>query len=143
MSAAALGGTMEPRRLPDRRELGRIAAAAASLIVVMTLALGIDLTPGITLKAGDLATTDIKAPRALTYTNDVLTAAAQEQARQSVGPQYDYTTERAITISAEQLAAFTRKVAPLDTAFAPETTAANRRTLLEAILPTLSNRAAT
>jgi putative nucleotidyltransferase with HDIG domain len=143
MSAATLGGLVEPRRLPDRRELGRIAAAAASLIVVMTLALGIDLTPGITLKAGDLATTDIKAPRALTYTNDVLTAAAQEQARQSVGPQYDYTTERAITISAEQLAAFTRKVAPLDTAFAPETTAANRRTLLEAILPTLSNQAAT
>ena len=139
---AAVGGPSDIRRLPDRRELGRIAAAAGALIVVLTLTLGIDLTPGITLKAGDLATNDIKAPRALTFTNDVLTAAAQDAARQAVEPQYDYTTQRAITISAAQLAEFTRKVAPLDTAFAPETTAGNRQTLLEAFVPSLSDTAA-
>ena len=139
---ATVGGPSDIRRLPDRRELGRIAAAAGALIVVLTLTLGIDLTPGITLKAGDLATNDIKAPRALTFTNDVLTAAAQDAARQAVEPQYDYTTQRAITISAAQLAEFTRKVAPLDTAFAPETTAGNRQTLLEAFVPSLSDTAA-
>jgi cyclic-di-AMP phosphodiesterase PgpH len=130
-----------PSRLPNRRELLRIAAAAGALVLALTLTLGIDLSPGIDLKAGDLAQTDIKAPRALTYTNQVLTEAAREQARLAVDPQYDFTTERAITIAAEQLAAFTKKVGPLDTAFAPTTTAADRQSLINSFLPALSNDA--
>jgi cyclic-di-AMP phosphodiesterase PgpH len=136
-SNVTLGPATAPK-LPSRRELIRIAVAAASLIVALTLTLGIDLSPGIDLKAGDLAQSDIKAPRALTYTNGVLTAAAQDQARLAVDPQYDFTSERAITIASEQLGEFTKKVAPLDTAFAPTTTPAVRQSLLDAILPTLS-----
>jgi cyclic-di-AMP phosphodiesterase PgpH len=141
-SAASAAAPAEPR-LPNRRELARIVAAAATLIVAMALTLGIDLSPGIDLKAGDLAQTDIKAPRALTYTNDVLTEGAREQARQAVDPQYDFTSERAITIASEQLSAFTKKVAPLDTAFAKATSAADRQALLDAVLPTLSDEART
>ena len=61
--------TPEPRRLPSSRELARIAAAAAALIAVMTLVLGIDLSPGIDLQVGDLAQTDVRAPRALSDSN--------------------------------------------------------------------------
>ncbi|HXG26405.1 MAG TPA: HDIG domain-containing protein [Candidatus Binatia bacterium] len=129
------------RRLPSRRELIRIAAAGLALITVMTLVLGIDLTPGIDLRVGDLAQTDIRAPRALTFTNEIATEQAREAARQAVQPQYDYTTERAITIAQEQAAAFTRRVAPLDTAFAPETAPEDRQAFLETVLPELSEDA--
>ena len=129
------------RRLPDRRELVRILLAAGTLIAIMTLALGLDFSPGIDVRVGALATSDIRAPRALTYTNEILTEEARQQARQAVTPQYDYTSERAITIAAEQLAAFTRRVAPLDTAFAPETSAEERQSLLDLVLPTLTDDA--
>jgi hypothetical protein len=142
-AGSATSGPASAPKLPSRRELIRIAVAAGSLILALTLTLGIDLSPGIDLKAGDLAQSDIKAPRALTYTNDVLTAAAQDQARQAVDPQYDFTSERAITIASEQLGAFTKKIAPLDTAFAPTTTAADRQSLLDALLPTLSTDSGT
>ena len=128
----------EPIRLPSRRELARIATAAAALMAVMTITLGFDLSPGIDLKVGELAPTDIRAPRALNYTNDVLTAEARQQARQAVLPQYDYTSERAITIAADQLVAFSRRVTPLDTAFAPETSKADRQAFLETVLPDLT-----
>jgi cyclic-di-AMP phosphodiesterase PgpH len=133
----------ESRGLPDRREVARVVVALASLVLAMTLTLGIDLTPGLDLKAGDLAPTDIRAPRALTFTNDVLTAAAREAARKAVPPQYDYTSERAITIAAVQLGAFTTRVSALDTAFAPSTSAEQRQALLETVLPGLSADART
>jgi putative nucleotidyltransferase with HDIG domain len=135
--------TADLRRLPSRRELARVIVAGASLILVLTLALGIDLTPGLNLKVGDLAPTDIRAPRALNYTNETLTAQAREEARQGVPPQYDYTTERAITIAAAQLTEFTRRVALLDTAFAKQTSAAERQALLDTVLPSLSADART
>jgi cyclic-di-AMP phosphodiesterase PgpH len=130
-------------RLPDRRELLRLVVAASSLILVMTFTLGLDLSPGLNVKVGDLAPSDIRAPRALTFTNDILTAKARDAARLAVTPQYDYTTERAITIAAGQLALFTKQVAPLDTAFAPETSAEERQALLDALLPGLSDDART
>jgi putative nucleotidyltransferase with HDIG domain len=126
------------RKLPSRLELARIVVAATSLIVVMTLALGVDLSPGINVQVGDLVETDIRAPKALNYTNDILTAQAREQARKDVLPQYDYTSERAIAIAAEQLDAFTRRVAALDTAFARGTTPEDREALLDSTLPSLS-----
>ena len=142
-SAAASMPAPDRRRLPDRRELLRILFAAGTLIGVMTIALGLDFSPGIDVRVGDLAPTDIRAPRALTYTNQILTEEAREEARLSVNPQYDYTSERAITIAAEQLEAFTRKVAPLDTAFSPETSAEERQALLDLVLPTLTDDAGT
>jgi len=135
--------TADLRRLPSRRELARVIVAAAALILAMTLALGIDLTPGIDFKVGQVAPTDIRAPRALNYTNEILTDQAREEARQAVPPQYDYTTERAITIAAAQLVEFTRRVALLDTAFARQTSAAERQALLDTVLPGLSADART
>ena len=131
----------ERRRLPDRRELVRLLLAAGTLIALMTIALGLDFSPGLDVRVGDLAPNDIRAPRALTYTNEILTEEAREEARLLVEPQYDYTSERAITIAAEQLAAFTRRVAPLDTAFAPDTTPEERQALLDLVLPSLTDDA--
>jgi putative nucleotidyltransferase with HDIG domain len=122
----------------SRREVVRLAAAAAALIFVMTTILGIDVSPRFDLKVGDLAPTDIRAPRALTGTNNVLTQAARDAARLAVQPQYDFTSDRAIAISAEQLAQFATDVGPLDSAFAPKTSAADRQALIDAFLPKLS-----
>jgi putative nucleotidyltransferase with HDIG domain len=129
--------------LPNRRELARLIAAFGALVVVITLTLGLDLSPGLELKSGDLATSDVVAPRALNYTNELLTEQARQAARLAVDPQYDYTSERAITIAAEQLSAFTRRVAPLDTAFSSETSSDDRQALLDGALPGLSEDART
>ncbi|HTK44384.1 MAG TPA: HDIG domain-containing protein [Patescibacteria group bacterium] len=129
------------RTLPSRRELARLLVAFGGLVLAMTLILGLDLTPGLALKAGDLTPSDIAAPRALNFTNDLLTTQARQQARDNVEPQYDYTSERAIAIASEQLSAFTRRVAPVDSAFAPQTTAEERAALLDGVLPGLSDHA--
>ena len=141
MTATTIGSTFPgggQEKLPSRRELARILVAASALILVMTLTLGLDLSPGIDLQEGQLAQTDIKAPRALTYTNEILTAQGRDAARLGVPPLYDFTTERAITIAAEQLNAFMRRVATFDTAFAPETLPEDRAALLDGTLPTFS-----
>ncbi len=134
---------MLPRRLdeavlPTRREILRLAAIAGGLIVILTAILGFDFTPRLAVAAGELAPTDIRAPRAITLTNETLTESAREAARRAVPPQYDYTTERAIAIAAEQLRHFNDAVAPLDRAFAPDTTEAERQVLLNAVLPDLT-----
>ncbi len=141
--ATATLAAPDNRRFPDRRDLARVIVAAASLVIVMTLTLGLDLTPGLDVRVGDLAPGDIRAPRALTFTNEVLTAEARDEARTTAPFMYDYTTERAITIAAGQLSAFTKQVAPLDSAFAPETSAEERQALLDAVLPGLSDDART
>jgi cyclic-di-AMP phosphodiesterase PgpH len=136
-------GPAHARRLPSRRELARVVTAMVSLVLVMTLALGVDLTPGIDLQVGDLAQTDIRAPRALTYTNELLTQEARDAARLNTPPQYDFTSERAIAIAREQLDAFRRTVAVLDTAFSPDTSADDREALLATAVPGLSEQART
>jgi len=134
-------GATPARNMPNRRELARLLVAFSGLVLAMTLILGLDLTPGLSLKVGDLAPSDIAAPRALNFTNELLTTQAIQAARDKVDPQYDYTTEGAIAVAAEQLSAFTRRVAPLDFAFAPERTAQERAALLDGVLPGLGNNA--
>jgi cyclic-di-AMP phosphodiesterase PgpH len=144
MTATTIGSSLPSAgqdKLPNRRELARILLAGAALVLLMTITLGLDLSPGIDLEEGDLAQTDIRAPRALTYTNEILTAQAREAARLSVPPMYDFTSERAITIADEQLNAFNRRVAALDTAFAAETMPEDRAALLDSALPSLSEDA--
>ena len=142
----AQAGTLVPQRtprFPSRRELLRIFTAAASLIVVMTVTLGLDLSPGLDVKVGSLAPSDIKAPRAITFTNEVLTDEARKAAADAVPPQYDFTTERAITIANEQLNAFTKRIALLDTAFSPQTSAAERQSIIDTFVPSISNEGGT
>jgi putative nucleotidyltransferase with HDIG domain len=127
----------------SRREVVRLATAAGALVLAMTVILGVQVAPRLDLAVGDLAPSDIRAPKAATFTNPVLTDAAQVAARNEVKPQYDFTSERAIAIAAEQLNQFATSVAPLDTAFAPKTSTADRQSLIDAFLPKLSSETQT
>jgi putative nucleotidyltransferase with HDIG domain len=128
---------------PSRREAFRLASAAAALAIAMTAILAVDLSPRFDLAVGDLAPTDIRAPRASTFTNAILTQQAQDAARTAVLPQYDFTSEKAIATSGEALGNFQQLVAPLDSAFGEKTTPAARSALIQAFLPKLSSDAQT
>src|SRR3974377_890463 len=117
MTASTAAVTPAESIVPNRADLRRLVGAAGALVLLMTAILAINLAPSINLAAGDLAPSDIRAPRALTFTNPVLTAQAQDAARNAVDPQYDYTTAGAIATSAQQLANYTKEVLPIDAAF--------------------------
>lgn len=122
---------------PTRREAIRLATAAAALAIAMTAILAVDVSPRFNLAVGDLAPADIRAPRAVTFTNETLTQQARDAARAAVLPQYDFTSEKAIATSGEALTQFALFVAPLDSAFAQKTSASDRSTLIDAFLPKL------
>jgi len=124
--------------LPGRRDLLRLLVTAGALILAMTAILGVDVAPRLDLQVGDVAPSDIKAPKAITFTNPILTAQAQQSARDLVPFQYDFTSERAIAIATEQLAAFSRRVLPIDTAFDASTAPAQRQSILNEALPDLT-----
>jgi putative nucleotidyltransferase with HDIG domain len=127
-----------------RRDATRLGIASAVLIVVLTTILGIDILvpqPPIRLVAGDVATRDIVAPAAKDFVSQVQTDAKKQEAVDAVPPQYDYTTEKAIAVAAEQVAAFRRSVVAVNTAFDPATKEVDRIALLEQAIPTLSPRA--
>ena len=128
---------------PNRREAARLASAAAILAVAMTAILAVDLSQRVTLTVGDLAPSDVRAPRAATFTNQLLTQQAQDAARAAVLPQYDYTSAKAIATSAEELTRFNQEVGPLDTAFGEKTSAADRTALIDAFLPKITADAGT
>ena len=88
-----------------------------------------------------LPTVDIRAPRALTYTSAVATQQRRDEVRQQVGPQYDYTADRAQTIADQQQAAFDASVSPVDAAFTAIIDEASRDAALRAAIPTLSTGA--
>jgi len=126
-----------------RREAGRLAFAAVLLIVAMTAVLGSDFAPErVNLEVGDLVPADIVAPRARTFPNDLLTEQARQDAADAVLPQYDFTTERAITIASTQVAAFEAGVRLLDTAFDPATTVVQRGLILDRVAEDLSESGA-
>jgi len=128
---------------PNRREVVRFVTAAAILVVAMTAILAVDLSPRVVLAVGDVAPADIRAPRAATFTNEVLTQQAQDAARAAVLPQYDYTSAKAIATSAEELTRFNQEVGPLDTAFGEKTSPADRTALIDAFIPKLTADAGT
>ena len=126
-----------------RREAGRLAVAAIALIVAMTAILGSNFSPrSVNLQVGDLVPTDIVAPHAETFENRILTAEARADATKGVPPQYDFTSERAITIASAQVNAFGVAVRLLDTAFDPATTAVQRAAILDRVASDLSATAA-
>lgn len=127
-----------------RRDAGRLAVAAVVLIAALTAILSADIFPQrVTLAEGDVATADIVAPRARTFVSDTLTEEAREAARAAVPPQYDYSSENAIAVSAEQLAQLDRALFPLQRAFDPSTGAEERLALIDASLPVLSDEVRT
>jgi putative nucleotidyltransferase with HDIG domain len=116
-----------------RNDAARFGIAAVILIIAMTAILSVDLLPEepLQVQSGDLAPRDIVAPRALDFDSDVQTAEAREAARAGVPPQYDFTTDGAIATAAQQLVAFDRRVARIDTAFTAELSPEERAALLE------------
>ena len=122
-----------------RGDLTRFAAAALALIAVLTAILSSDiLRPALRLEAGDLATVDVRAPRALTYVSTIQTEAAREEARRAVPNVYTYSTERGLSVATEQLAAFSRRVASIDAAFEDALLPEDRLAILETAVDDLS-----
>jgi len=127
-----------------RSDATRLGITAAILILVMTAILGADILPEETFQyqPGDVARSDIVAPRPAAFDSEALTQAAREAAREDVPFQYTYTTDAAIAIAAEQATAFERRVDKVDTAFgAEELTPEERSTLLEGAIPDLTESA--
>ncbi|HUQ77983.1 MAG TPA: HDIG domain-containing protein [Patescibacteria group bacterium] len=120
----------------------RLAVAAVVLVAAMTAIFALDLVqPRLEVKVGSVATTDIVAPRAQSYVSDLQTAAAKAAARKDVDLVYDYSSEKAIRIANVQLAAFGRLVQPIDRALGETTPAAEKKSLLESAVSTLSDNA--
>jgi putative nucleotidyltransferase with HDIG domain len=130
-----LNQALEPAATVGRRDVARLGIAAVVLVVILTAILGADFFPEpLEVRVGSVATADIVAPRALKYESKVRTEKLQDEARAGVQPQYDYTTDRAVEISREQLRLFDQRVAPIDQAFAEGTPEEERTTLLRASL---------
>lgn len=126
-----------------RHDLPRLAIAAGILILALTAILGVDILPKPPLDAtaGQLATRDIVAPRALDLESQVQTAAARAAASAAVPFQYDFTTGNAIAIAAAQQLAFKQRVSRIDTTFSADLSPEGRKSLLQTALPDLSDEA--
>jgi putative nucleotidyltransferase with HDIG domain len=125
-----------------RSDLRRLLVVTVLLVVAMTAILGIDILPApITAQVGSLVPADIRAPRAQVVVSQVQTDQAREAARASVPPQYDYTTEKALAIAAEQASRLRQLLVPIETAFGPTSTPEQRTAILNDAIPTLSAEA--
>ena len=124
-----------------RSDATRLGISAGILVLVMTAILGSDILPreSFSLQTGDLAPVDIAAPRALDYESNVLTTQARQAARDGIAPQYDFTSDQAIAIAAEQRIKFDTRVSRVDTAFDAELTTDALRSLLETAVPGLTD----
>jgi putative nucleotidyltransferase with HDIG domain len=125
-----------------RRDLIRLLIAAALLIATLTGIFALDVFPKpLVIQVGDVAPSEIVAPRKDAYVSQILTQQDKDVASQAVEPVYDYDRDRAIRIAAAQLDLFKRLVKPVDTAFDPATKKDERIALLEAAIPSLSDPA--
>ncbi len=126
-----------------RHDLPRLLIAAGILIVALTVVLGADIVPQTPLDvtAGQLATKDIVAPRAIEFDSTVQTEEAKTAARAAVPFQYSFTSENAIAIAAAQQIAFEQRVSRVDTMFAADLSDEARAALLTSAIPDLSDGA--
>ncbi|HYM84957.1 MAG TPA: hypothetical protein VEY67_12500, partial [Candidatus Dormibacteraeota bacterium] len=131
-----------PVRAFTRRDAGRFTVAAALLVVALAAILSIDILPTqVDLGVGQVATTDVRAPRAAEYVSAIQTAAARQAAREKVEPQYDYTADKGATLAAQQARAFEQRVAPVDAAFDASLKPAERTAVLQSAVDGLSDKA--
>jgi putative nucleotidyltransferase with HDIG domain len=125
-----------------RRDAGRLGIAAVVLVVLLSAILAIDfLQPGLQIEAGRPAVRDIVATNTITFESDVQTAAERERVRSAVEPQYDYSVDKALDVSVQQVGQLRTAAFPVDRAFDPATPAAERRSTLGQVLPELSEGA--
>jgi membrane-associated HD superfamily phosphohydrolase len=128
----------------SRRDATRLGVASAVLVLVLTTILGVDvlMPQPLSLNVGDVATRDIVSPvTPVPFDSDVQTQARRDEAAKDVPPQYDYSTEKAIAVAAEQVTALRRAIVPINTAFDPATKKTDREGLLADALPALSSAA--
>ncbi|MFH0750894.1 MAG: hypothetical protein V2B17_03575, partial [Chloroflexota bacterium] len=122
-----------------RRDAVRLTVAAVLLITGLTAVLSIDDLPrAVDLSIGDLATSDVRAPRTLIFDSETETVAARQAARDAVPPQYDYKAETAAALTRRQLDALATVLAPVDAAFAVDVTPKQRQEALATVLPDLA-----
>jgi hypothetical protein len=126
-----------------RNDATRLGIASAILVLVMTAILAADVLPDepLQVQVGDLATRDVIAPRAAEFESATKTAEARANARDAVPQQYDFTTDSAIAVAAEQQRAFDRRIGVIDAAFAADLGEDERADLLRGAVPDLSDEA--
>ncbi|MGZ9160642.1 MAG: HD family phosphohydrolase [Candidatus Limnocylindrales bacterium] len=126
-----------------RHDATRLGISAGILVLVLTAILGADILPAETVeyRIGEVARADVTAPSAVSFESRTLTEEARTAARAGVPFQYDYTSEKAIAIAAEQATAFENRVGRIDTAFAADLTDEQRASLLDIVIPTLGGTA--
>jgi membrane-associated HD superfamily phosphohydrolase len=118
----------------NRRDLRRLAVAAILLIASMTAIFALDLIPQrLQIAVGDVAATDIVAPRTDSYISKIQTQEAKDAARTAVQPVYDFGSEKADRIAKDRAAAFDRLAGPIDEAFKPGVKAADKAKILDGI----------
>ena len=126
----------------SRRDGVRLVGIGLLIIVALGAILAVDSLPGsFGASSGivnNVATVDIRAPRALTYTSAVATQQRRDEASQQVPPQYDYNIDRAQSIANQQQSAFDAAVAPVDAAFTAVLDDPGRQDALRAAIPTLT-----
>src|SRR3954453_1000006 len=125
-----------------RRDAGRFAVSSVLLVLAVTIGLALDIVPRpVDLQNGAPAPQDIVAPHFISYVSPILTEQAKQRARDAVEPRYDYTTDQALAVTAEQLRKFQDLVGPVDAAFGATINPKTRASLLSAALPGLSTDA--
>src|SRR4051794_34310049 len=128
-----------------RRDGVRLVGIGLLIIVALGGILAVDTLPGSFGASNGIvdgvATVDIRAPRALTYTSAVATDQRRQQVRDQVPPQYDFSPERARTITDQQLAAFDATVGPVDAAYTAVLDDASRQAALRSAIPHLTTSA--
>ena len=123
-----------------RRDLVRLLISSILLIVALTAVLASDIIPTkLDVTAGQVATADIVAPRATTFTSATLTQQARDAASQAVAPQYDYTPAKGDTVAQAATVELNTEIAPVDAAFSATLTDAARKALLKNAIPDLSD----
>jgi putative nucleotidyltransferase with HDIG domain len=122
-----------------RRDAIRFAISLSVLVLVLTAILGADILPApVALQVGDIASAEVRAPKALDYVSELETGQAQEEARAKVEPQYDYTTARGSLIATQQARIFNQRVAAIDAAFDLGVKPADRKSILQTTVPDLA-----
>jgi putative nucleotidyltransferase with HDIG domain len=125
-----------------RTDAVRLVVATILMAASLGGVLAFDALPGPFAGVGaivnDVATTDIRAPRAIKYESAEETRLRREDARDQVPPQYNYSADRAQLIASQQLAALEALVAPVDAAYAAVLTPEARDVALRSAIPGLS-----
>jgi len=115
-----------------RRDLRRLVVAMVLLVTAMTAIFALDLVPQpLVIETGDVAPSNIVAPRTQSYVSEVRTAAERAAAVKDVQSVYDYGTQKALGIANAQVAKFDARVGPIDRAFDPGTAAVRSESTVE------------